>query len=216
MGFTVSIDYAYKLCDYKPAYGYLFPELIAGYDFWGQSDIDIIYGSIRDFMTDEMLNMYDYISVRHDFATGCFSLFKNTEKMNKFFMRSKDYQLVFSDPKHFCFDECNFAYEGLRAGHSILEIDTEIESFTELLRKAELTNEIKIHFDFILIEGVPGRVVFDNGRIIYKNQFEGILYHLFGLKRIYSPDKIIKNIPDKYYISQSRIYHYRQSKVAKK
>jgi hypothetical protein len=33
LGFTVNIDYPYKLCDFKPAYGFLFPEIIRGYDF---------------------------------------------------------------------------------------------------------------------------------------------------------------------------------------
>lgn len=35
LGFTVAIDYPFKLNDFKPAYGFLFPELIKDYDFWG-------------------------------------------------------------------------------------------------------------------------------------------------------------------------------------
>lgn len=42
LGFKVNIDYPYKLCDFKPAYGFLFPEIIKDYDFWTQSDLDII------------------------------------------------------------------------------------------------------------------------------------------------------------------------------
>lgn len=33
VGFEVNIDYPYKLCDFKPAYGFLFPEIVKGYDF---------------------------------------------------------------------------------------------------------------------------------------------------------------------------------------
>src|SRR5665811_1376568 len=58
LGIKVNIDYPYKLCDFKPAYGFLFPEIIKGYDFWGQSDLDVIYGDIRGFITDEMLVTY--------------------------------------------------------------------------------------------------------------------------------------------------------------
>jgi hypothetical protein len=54
-GFSVYIDYPYKLCDFKPTYGYLFTEFIESYDFWGHGDIDIIFGNIRNFMTDEVL-----------------------------------------------------------------------------------------------------------------------------------------------------------------
>jgi hypothetical protein len=213
LGFTVSIDYPYKLCDFKPAYGFLFPEIIAGYDYWGQSDLDIVFGDIRGFISDDMLTVYDFISVRHDYTTGCFALYKNTEKMNKFFMRSKDFKTVFSNPEHFCFDECNFAWEPLTNGESILDLHTDIESFTEIIKKAEVTNEIKVHFDFILMEGYTGRVVFNNGKIIYKNKFEAILYHLFWMKKIYLPKKVPKRIPNKYYFSPTRIYHFRKSRV---
>jgi hypothetical protein len=213
LGFTVKIDYPYKLCDFKPAYGYLFSDLVFSYDYWGQSDLDIIFGDIRGFINHEMLNIYEFISVRHDYTTGCFALYKNTEKMNTFFKRSKDYQTIFSQSKHFCFDECNFAWDSLTDGDSILDLNTEIESFTELIKKAELTNDIKAHFDFILMEGIDGKLIFDDGKIIYKNQFEAILYHLYWLKKVYHPTKVPKKIPNRYFFSPSRIYHYRYSKT---
>lgn len=56
-----------------------------------------------------MLEEYDFISVRHDYTTGCFALYKNTPMLNTFFMRSKEYKKVFSNSEHYCFDECNFA-----------------------------------------------------------------------------------------------------------
>lgn len=210
LGFSVNIDYPYKLCDFKPAYGFLFPELIEGYDFWGQSDLDIICGNLRSFLSDKMLTNYDFISLRHDYATGCFALYKNCKKMNEFFMRSKDYEKVFSNPNHFCFDECNFVWDELTAGKSIFELKTEIESFTHLVRAAEQNGEIKAHFDFILMEGKTGKLVFDKGTIVYKNKYEAILYHLFWLKKKYSPQKVPLPIPDKYYISPTRIYHSRK------
>lgn len=170
LGFNANMDHPYKLCDFKPAYGFLFPEIIKRYDFWGHSDLDIICGDIRKFLTHEVLKTHDFISLRHDYATGCFALYRNTDKMNTFFMRSKDYKKVFSSPEHFCFDECNFRWAELEEGMSIFDLDTEIESFTHLLKIAERTGEIKVHFDFILVEGIPGRIVFDRGKVIYKKQ----------------------------------------------
>lgn len=206
LGLTASIACPYKLCDFKPAYGFLFPEIIAGYDFWGQSDLDIICGDIRAFITDEMLDAYDFISLRHDYTTGCFALYRNNEKMNTFFMRSKDYKTVFSSAEFYSFCECNFLWKDLAEGKSILELERNIDSFTYLIKSAEAKKEIRAHFDFILVEGEPGRIVFDNGKIIFKNQFEGILYHLFGLKRM-APKRVPRKIPGKYYISPTRIYH---------
>ncbi len=206
LGLTVHIENPYKLCDYKPAYGFLFSEIIKGYDFWGQSDIDVIYGNIRNFMTDEMLNKYDFISIRHDYTSGCFALYRNNTQMNTIFKRSKDYETVFTNSKHYCFDECNFVWDELTNGKSIFEVKTEIESFTHIIKTAEKNSEIQPYFDFMLIEGLVGKIKFDNGKIIYKNLYEGILYHLYWLKRIYCPAKIPKQIPNVYHISSSRIY----------
>lgn len=214
-GFAVNIDYPYKLCDLKPSYGLLFSDLIIGYDFWGQCDLDIIWGNIRGFITNEMLNTYDFISLRHDYTTGCFALYRNNKKMNTFFMRSKDYKLVFSSSQFYSFCECNFEWDELAAGKSILVLETKIDSFTYLIKSAEIKKEINAHFDFILIEGKTGRIMFDNGKIIYKNKFEAVLYHLFWLKRIrplYQPQKI----PGKYYISPTRIYHNRKPNIDKR
>jgi len=215
LGFNVCIDYPYKLCDFKPAYGFIFSEIIEGYDFWGQSDIDVIYGNIRGFLTSNLLNKYDFISMRHDYTTGCFALYRNNDQMNKFFMRSKDFKTVFSSSRHYCFDECNFAWDELTMGKSIFEINTDIESFTHIIKNGEKSGEIKAHFDFILLEGLIGRVTFDNGRIYYKKQFEGIMYHLFWFKRNCKSQKFAKSIPHKYFISKTKIYHSRSDKLAK-
>lgn len=206
MGFQINIDYPYKLCDFKPAYGFMFPEIINGYDFWGHCDLDIIYGNIRSFFTDVFLDNYDYISVRHDYTTGCFGLYRNNDLLNNYFFNSKDYKTVFSDPKHYCFDECNFAWDELTSGASIFDLETEIESFTHLMKNAERTNNIRTHFDFILMEGYDGRLRFDKGKIIYKNKYEAIMFHLFWLKKVYSPKKWPKKIPERYNISPTKIY----------
>ena len=77
LGFDVAVEYGYKLCDFKPAYGYIFSDYIKECDFWGYCDIDVIFGNIRAFMTDELLSEYDIISALHDYLTGCFALHRN-------------------------------------------------------------------------------------------------------------------------------------------
>ncbi|WP_132529813.1 DUF6625 family protein [Pedobacter psychrotolerans] len=213
LGFKVNIDFPYKLCDFKPAYGFLFSDYIKGYDFWGQSDIDIIYGNIRGFITDELLGKFDFISVRHDYTTGCFAIYRNCYVMNSLFKKSADFIKVFSEPKHYCFDECNFMHDSLTEGKSIFEIETEIESFTHVVLKAVREAEINAHFDFLLMEGIPGKIKFEQGKIFYDNKLEAILYHLYWLKRVYQPRNVPKVIPDEYKISPSRIY-FRNKQIA--
>lgn len=206
--FEVSLDYAFKLNDFKPAYGFLFPEIFQGYDYWGQSDLDLIYGDLRGFLTEEMLNSYDYLSMRHDYTTGCFSLYRNIKKINTFFMKSKDYKSVFSNYESCCFDECSeLGYQPLREGKSILEFKTDIESFTHVIKTAKMKNEIKAHFDYLIFEGNPGRIVFDNGTVSFNKKIEAIMYHLIIFKKNITPFNIPKIIPNKYYISPTKIYH---------
>ena len=206
LDFTVNIDYPYKLCDFKPAYGLIFEDYTKGYDFWALSDIDIIYGNLRDFFTDEILCKNDYVSVRHDYTTGCFSVFRNNSLMNNFFKRSTDYKKVFTTRAYMGFDELNFKHCELNEGKMLYEIETEIECFTHLVKRAEQCNEIQAHFDFILIEGVPGKIKFNNGQLIYSRKYEAALYHLYWFKNVYQPKKIPKKIPNTFYISPTRIY----------
>ena len=50
--FQIILDRPYKLCEYKPAYGYILKDYIKQYDFWGFGDLDLVYGNIRTFITD--------------------------------------------------------------------------------------------------------------------------------------------------------------------
>lgn len=81
--FPVTIDVPYRLCDFKVAYGLIFAEYIRGYDFWGFCDIDLIWGDIRSFYTESLLNEYNKIGYQ-----GHSTLFRNTDKINNLFLTS--------------------------------------------------------------------------------------------------------------------------------
>lgn len=59
--FKIKLKKPYKLCDYKPLYGYIFRSYIKKYDFWGHCDLDCIFGRIREFLTDDIFDNYDRI-----------------------------------------------------------------------------------------------------------------------------------------------------------
>lgn len=77
-GFQVSLEKAYKLCDYRPLYGLIFTEDVRNYDFWGCCDIDMVFGDLRNFITEEILESYDRI-----FEVGHLSLYRNCREMNE-------------------------------------------------------------------------------------------------------------------------------------
>jgi hypothetical protein len=202
----VEIKAPYKLCDFKPAYGVLFPDLIKDYDFWGIGDIDVIFGDIRKFITDEVLDSHDVISVRDDYVTGSFSLFRNNERTNNLFKHSKDYKKVFTSNTHYCFDETNFKHKDFETGLHYSDITCDIESMTHVVRRLEEENYLKAYFDFHIIEGDPGHLRWNNGVMMYRNKWEVMMYHLIVLKDIYKPLVQKARVPDAFAISPRRIY----------
>lgn len=203
LNLKIKIKYAYKLCDFKPAYGIILSDYLKDYEYWGITDIDIIFGRIREFITDEMLTDYEVISVRNDYPTGSFMIFKNNKKINWLFKKSKDYQKVFTSDRHFCFDECNFVHQYLEDGGDIFEIETEIESMHHILMREIQENDLKVHFDFLIIEGLPGKLFWDNGLLSFKNKFEVLYYHLILYKASqYTLKRNWKEIPNQFYIDK--------------
>ena len=53
----------YKLCDYKPAYAVIFEEWVNKYDYCGFFDCDLLFGNIREFFPDNMLEKYDKLMI---------------------------------------------------------------------------------------------------------------------------------------------------------
>ena len=98
----------YKLCDLKPAFGYLHEDIFAGYDFWGYCDIDLVFGDIRAFLTPEVLS-YDVISTHEKRAAGHFTIFRNTEKYRLAFMKCRNWKQILEDPENQRFDERGFS-----------------------------------------------------------------------------------------------------------
>lgn len=100
--FRISINNPYKLCDFKPIYGFVLKQYIMEYDFWGYCDIDLILGNIRKFITDDILDKYDKILSR-----GHFTLFRNKDSINTIYSKdiNKKYKTVFTDYKNYSFDE---------------------------------------------------------------------------------------------------------------
>lgn len=96
LGFEFKTSYAYKLCDLRPFYAQIHYDDIKDYDFYGWTDLDLFFGDIRSFYTDDLLNKFDVFSTHGKRLSGHFSLFRNTIKnrmMYKRIYRRKEYLL---------------------------------------------------------------------------------------------------------------------------
>ena len=120
--FKISLERPYKFCDFRPAYGYIFEEYLKEYDYWGYCDIDVIFGDLSKFITEDILNKYEKI-----FTLGHMTLYKNTYKNNKRFMEKYNgkvlYRRYLSSNENFAFDE---QYEKTKEKYSINNIYDEL------------------------------------------------------------------------------------------
>jgi hypothetical protein len=99
------LEDAYKVCDYKPAFGILFEDYLKDFDFWGHCDVDIIWGDIRKYTTEEILDKHDIFSTRKGRMSGHFSLFRNTLSINQLFRQSSEFAEVMQQVECRGFDE---------------------------------------------------------------------------------------------------------------
>lgn len=207
LGFRINVINPYKLCDFKPAYGLIFAEYIRNYSFWGMCDIDIIFGRIREFVTDDLLDEYDIVNTRHDYLTGSFLLFRNTETINNLFRKSKDHKKVFTSEKHYCFDECNFKHIEMEQGISIFDVECEIKSMEHIVRKEMELGNVNVFFDFLVVDGLCGKLKWDNGILGYNKKFEVLLFHLIQYKsNLLTTKTTWIDVPNVFYIDK---YNFR-------
>ena len=90
--YEINLYRPYKLCDYKIAYGDIFSDYIKGYDFWGFCDIDLLWGDIRHFLTDEVLSKYDKVGFQ-----GHSTLVRNNEFYKSFYKKGLKNGCSFKD-----------------------------------------------------------------------------------------------------------------------
>ncbi len=219
-GAKPTFDNYYKIVDFKPAYGMIFQDYILDFDFWGLLDVDLILGQIDKFITSDLLDNYDIISARKYWLSGSFALFRNCEKINMLFQKSRDWEEIFSSKKLFRFCETGTIKNTnrtllnlLRQGKPINEIDAQIVSFTHILNDSFLLNGIRVYFNDLIKESICKDMIigYQKGRIfIYKSRSaefkedeEYLHYHFVSEKSKITFDYPAWNqVPEEYYITE--------------
>jgi hypothetical protein len=109
-GIRASVETPYKLCEYKPAYGLVFEDYLAGFDFWGHCDVDVIWGDIRGRLaTDEILAGYDVVSPYKKRITGACALYRNTDEINRLARDDDLFRWVAAQSEFMRYDEHRWA-----------------------------------------------------------------------------------------------------------
>lgn len=87
-----------KPWDYRGSLGILFEEEIKGYDYYGHTDFDCVYGDVNKYMPDEKLEEWDIWSNHHNYICGPWTLYRNTPVVNELFMRCPDWKERMEEP----------------------------------------------------------------------------------------------------------------------
>lgn len=74
-------EITYDLCKYRAAYHIIFNKYVSVYDFWGFCDCDLIFGNLRNFITENVLEKYDKISWR-----GHLTLIRNSSRLKDIYL----------------------------------------------------------------------------------------------------------------------------------
>lgn len=113
-GISVWLEKPYKLCDFRPLFGEIFKEYTSNFDFWGYCDCDLIFGNIRNFLTENILLNYDYI-----LGWGHFHIqktidpkFENVWKTARGLWRNINWKEVFQSNQNEWFDELPYGVSG--------------------------------------------------------------------------------------------------------
>lgn len=99
----------YKLCGLRPFYGFLYKELLEGFDFWGYGDVDVVWGNIRKFYTDELLKKYDVFSTQADRVSGHLALYRNERKYTGLCFKIPNWQEKLLSERMYPLDEVDIA-----------------------------------------------------------------------------------------------------------
>lgn len=202
LNMKINLERPYKLCDYKPYYGYLFSEYLEEADFWGYCDCDLIFGDLTKLINEEILQRYDKI-----LRTGHLSLIRNEKKINELFLKYDTYKVVLKSPVVYGYDESiggyhlGFAGELLENGYKFLDDSRDI---------ADIDFR---HYPFYVVSNkqIPCVFVYDKGHIYKITNNQGELYkkevlYLHLQKR--SVENNIGTIRDKYLICPNEIRSY--------
>jgi hypothetical protein len=184
LGFHVTIQRAYKLCDFKPLYGLLFAEYLEGYSHWGYCDEDIFWGDLRRFVTDELLQGYDLITACRCCVVGQLTILRNAPEVNRLILDAPHLRSQLQDGGIHLLDERvmnNLALAREREGtlrvlrKQFQTHDVNSEEWTDWANRLEMQETGQV-----LGPLKHGDAVWCEGKLIHRESAEPFAFYHFG------------------------------------
>lgn len=197
---------AKKLCDLKPFYGYIHRNELSGYDFWGYGDVDLVWGDLRSFYTDEILNHYDVLSTHADRISGHLALIRNNKKYISKAFRIKNWQEKLENEKNMILDEQDFtltiypfAFILWKIHNHLFSRLRRVDEHQLYIRFCNLSNKLFLARKYLFAErnttpwneGEMAKTKWEykDGHIFNLNSGKEIIYlHFFSMKSMWNGD----------------------------
>ncbi|WMX35611.1 hypothetical protein RE654_05050 [Aeromonas caviae] len=101
----------YKLTDLKPFLYYVHEDIVSKYDFWGYTDIDLVYGDLNAFFGESIDSDIDLISTHVDRISGHLAIFNVRNFDNKISPKKIDgWQTLLENKQPLALDEEEFSF----------------------------------------------------------------------------------------------------------
>jgi hypothetical protein len=96
------------LSELYPAYGQILQDYTKGFDFWGFTNFDVVYGRLDHFVPDSLLEKSDIVSDDVNAINGIFTLMRNNDAINNLFREVPGWKDQFQQHEPQAFDEIQF------------------------------------------------------------------------------------------------------------
>ncbi|MBJ7391688.1 MAG: hypothetical protein JHC85_08985 [Chthoniobacterales bacterium] len=210
-GLRVKVPRGYKLNDFKPLYRLLFEDHLRDHGFWGHCDVDLIFGKIGDFITEDLLEKYDVITSKPKWISGHFSVFRNNAFCRRLFEQNPSHRWILEDSEHNWFmDESCRRWKGeFYTIEQLLAANMPVSMY-DVVRNLQQAGKLRAAFtDFIREHTLCDRVdyLYKDGRLTDLTKGEDFFYHhLITIKtfwHFYVPGG--ERVPDAYRITDGGI-----------
>jgi hypothetical protein len=200
LGLEITLSHARKLCDFKPLYGHLFEEYLVGYDYWGYTDLDVIYGDLRRYFIAADLPKYDVFTSRQEFLVGHMTLFRNTPKLQRLYEFSCDFRNTLISPQVQGFDECGQEW-CMRLPDRSNGTAKSCDSMTHVVDRLSQEEELRVCFAAHVLEwpelgATAWKVRWEAGRLGLLQPWREVMYchfHIFKHQLGYKLPPLLDN-----------------------
>ena len=202
---SISLQKAYKLCDYRPSYGLFFEEELKEYNYWGYCDMDMVFGKILKILPKDLILNYDKL-----LKYGHLTLYKNNIFINNLFKekakKTLSYKSVYTTNISCAFDESEKGIVKIFRDHNIKTFCS--KNFIDICPQKYnfLEKEDRINVCYTYEDGSIYKNIYINEEL---KKYEKIYIHFQKRKLNFDEVDIEKN---KKYIFGEKIIKFQEQK----